>query len=180
MQIWNGCNTLNIVGNPVKDISVNLSFLSSGSKVVEWPPKDLTSGGNFFEILILHVLSNDACTFAINLFAISWRPFQNVNLLFFLLKMQIWNGCNVCNTAENLIKHISVNLSFGGHVFRGQRKFGDKRPFTCKGNYLVCFIIWSPKDFGICYCYWKIWVQERTLWSSTSSFPFSTVNKWNA
>ena len=28
MQIWNGCNALNIAGNPIKDISVNLSLLS--------------------------------------------------------------------------------------------------------------------------------------------------------
>ena len=36
MQIWNGCNALNIAGNSIKYINVNLSFLSSGSKVVKW------------------------------------------------------------------------------------------------------------------------------------------------
>ena len=69
MQIWNGCNVLNIVGIPIQDININLSFLSSrwkvvewtfpglenflkaflssGSKVVEWTSWDLTSGGIF-------------------------------------------------------------------------------------------------------------------------------------
>ena len=40
MHIWNGCNVLNIVGNPMKAINVNLSFLSFGWKVVEWTPQD--------------------------------------------------------------------------------------------------------------------------------------------
>ena len=35
---WNGCNVFNIAGNTIKDINVNLSFCSSGSKVVEWTP----------------------------------------------------------------------------------------------------------------------------------------------
>ena len=64
------------------------------------------------EILILCVLSNDDCKFAINLFPISWGPFENNNLLYFLLKMQIWNGFNVFNIPGNLIKDINVNLSF--------------------------------------------------------------------
>ena len=65
-----------------------------------------------FEILILHVLSNDAYKFAMNLFLISWGPLENVNFLFFLLlKLQIWNGCNVLNIAENPIKDINVNIS---------------------------------------------------------------------
>ena len=55
-----------------------------------------------FEILLLHVLSNDAWQFAINLFSISWGPFENVHLLFFVLKMQIWNP----------MKNINVYLSF--------------------------------------------------------------------
>ena len=64
------------------------------------------------EILLLHVLSNDPCKFAINLFPITWGPFENVNLLYFLLKMQIWNGCNMLNFAGNHIKNINVYLSF--------------------------------------------------------------------
>ena len=64
------------------------------------------------ENLLFYVLSNDACKFAINLFPITRGPFENVNLLFFLLKMQICNGCNVLNIAGNPIKDISVNLSF--------------------------------------------------------------------
>ena len=64
------------------------------------------------EILLLHVLSSDAWKFVINLFPISWGPFGNVYLLFYLLKMQIWNGCNVLNIVGNPIKDINVNLSF--------------------------------------------------------------------
>ena len=111
IQISNSCNVLNIAGNPIKDIIVNLSFLSSGSKIVEYTP----SPGYLVEILEnlpFHVLSNYACKFAINLFPITWGPFQNVNLLYFLLKIQISNGCNVLNIAGNPIKDIIVNLSF--------------------------------------------------------------------
>ena len=96
---------LNIAGNPIKDIIVDLSFLSSGSKVEEYTP----SPGYLVEILenlLFHVLSNYACKFAINLFPITWEPFQNVNLLNFLLKIQISNGCNVLNIAGNPIKDI--------------------------------------------------------------------------
>ena len=50
--------------------------------------------------------------FAINVFPISWGPFENVNLLYFLLKMQIWNGSNALNIAGNPIKDINVNLLF--------------------------------------------------------------------
>ena len=64
------------------------------------------------EILLFHVWSNDTCKFAITLFPISWGPFQDVNLLYFLLKMQIWNGCNVLNIVGNPIKDININLSF--------------------------------------------------------------------
>ena len=127
MQIWNGCNVLNIVGNPIKDININLSFLSSRWKVVEWTPQDwrmhLTSkivewtpsGSDIWwnlEILLFYVQSNNTCKFALNLFPISWGPFQDVNLLYFLLKMQIWNGCNVLNIVGNPIKDININLSF--------------------------------------------------------------------
>ena len=133
MQIWNGCNVLNIVGNPIKDISVNLSFLSSRQKVVEWTPLGLENVLNAFlssgfkvvvwspqiwhlmeilKILLFHVWSNDTCKFAITLFPISWGPFEDVILLYFLLKMQIWNGCNVLNIAGISIKDININLSF--------------------------------------------------------------------
>ena len=67
---------------------------------------------NLVEILDLHVLSNDACQCGINLFPISWEPFENVNLLYFLLKMQIWNGCNARNIAGNPIKDINSKLTF--------------------------------------------------------------------
>ena len=48
---------------------------------------------------------------SINLFAISWGPFENINLFYFLLKMQIWNGFKVFNIPGNIIKYINVNLS---------------------------------------------------------------------
>ena len=65
-----------------------------------------------FEIPLLHIFSNDACRFAINLFPISWEPSQNVNLFYFLLWMQIWNGCNAFYIAENPIKDINAKLTF--------------------------------------------------------------------
>ena len=112
IQISNGCNVLNIAGNPIKDIIVNLSFLSSGSKVMQNIPCQAGYLVEILENLLFHVLSNYACKFAINLFPITWGPFQNVNLLYFLLKIQISNGCNVLNIAGNPIKEITVNLSF--------------------------------------------------------------------
>ena len=68
----------------IKDISVNLSFLSLGLNVVEWTPPDPT--WECFEIVLLHVLSNDAWQFAINLFSTSWGPLENVNLPFFSIQ----------------------------------------------------------------------------------------------
>ena len=75
----------------------------------------LPQAGNLVEILenlLFHVLSNDACKCAITLFPITWGPLENVNLLYFLLKIQISNGCNVLNIAGNPMKDINVNLSF--------------------------------------------------------------------
>ena len=112
IQISNGCNVLNIAGNPIKDITVNLSFLCSESKVVQNIPCPAGYLVEILENLLFHVLSNYACKFAINLFPITWGPFQNVNLLNFLLKIQISNGCNVLNIAGNPIKDIIVYLSF--------------------------------------------------------------------
>ena len=133
LQIWNGCNVLNIAGNPMKDINVNLailsvrwkvvectptglekfstSFLNSGSKVVECTHPQCWHLVEIWENLLFHALSNDACKFAINLSPITWGPFENVNLLYFLLKLQIWNGCNVLNIAGNPMKDINVNLA---------------------------------------------------------------------
>ena len=133
IQIGNGCNVLNIAGNPIKDINVNLSFLSSWWKVVEYTPPRLENFFTSFLSLVskvveytppprylvefwenqhFHVMSNDACKFAINLFPIMWGPSENVHLLYFLLQIQIGNGCNVLNIAGNPIKDINVNLSF--------------------------------------------------------------------
>ena len=74
-------------------------------------PPVLTSDRNFGKSTF-HTLYNDACKFAINLFPTTSGPFENVNLLYYLLKIQISNGCNVLNIAGNPIKDINVNLSF--------------------------------------------------------------------
>ena len=143
IQISNGCNVLNISGNHIKDIIVSLSFLISGSKVVEYTP----SAGYLVEILenlLFHVLSNYACKFAINLFPITWGPFQNVNLLYFLLKIQISNGCNVLNIAGNPIKDITVNLSF-----------------LSSGSKVVQNI---PPQLGIWWKFWKIYFSFTVQW----------------
>ena len=87
MQIRSDCNALNIAGNPIKDINVNLSFLSLGSKVVEWTP--LTQHENFWNFTF-------ACT-------VQWCMIICHKWFFHqLLKIQIWNP----------IKDINVNLSF--------------------------------------------------------------------
>ena len=85
----------------------------------------------------VQLLSNYACKFAINLFPITWGPFQNVNLLYFLLKIQISNGCNVLNIAGNPIKDIIVNLSF-----------------LSSGSKVVQNI---PCQLGIWWKFWKIY-----------------------
>ena len=99
MQIWNGYNALNIAGNPIKDINAQLSYLSSGSQVVEWTSQ-FWYLVEILEIVLLHVLSNDTCKFAMNLYYFS------------LLEMQIWNGCNALNIAGNPIKDVNAQLSF--------------------------------------------------------------------
>ena len=78
---------------------------------MEWTPQ-VWHLVEILEILLLHVLYNDACKFTINLFPISWEPSQNVNLLYLLLQMQIWNGCNAFNIAGNPIKDINAKLTF--------------------------------------------------------------------
>ena len=104
MQIWNGCDAFNIVGNPIKDINAKLTFLCSASDI--WHLVEI------FQIPLLHVLSSDACKFAINLFPISWENSQNVNLLYLLFLMQIWNGCDAFNIIGNPIKDINAKLTF--------------------------------------------------------------------
>ena len=71
--------------------------------VVEWNPQ-FWHMVELLEIPLLHVLSSDACRFTINLFPISWEPFENVNLLYLLLQMWIWNGCNMLHIAGNPIE----------------------------------------------------------------------------
>ena len=92
----------------------NLHFWVQDQKLKELTdqPPWLWNLVEILEILLLHVLSNDACKFATNLFPISWEPFENVNLLYFLFWMQICNGCNALNIAGNPIKDISAKFTF--------------------------------------------------------------------
>ena len=90
------------------------------------------------EILLFHVLSNDACKFAINFFPITWGPFEDVNLLYFLLKMQIWNGCIVFNIAGNPIKDINVNLSFLSSRVNGPPRIGKNFKFISEFRIKSC------------------------------------------
>ena len=107
------------------------------------------------EILLFHVWSNDTCKFAIPLFPISWGPFEYVNLLYCLLKMQIWNGCNVLNIVGNPTKDININLSFLSSRWK--------------------VVEWTPQDWKIFWMYF--WVQDQMLldgcpWDLTSSGNF--------
>ena len=107
-QLWWVCTDINFWSISAYFMAVKLVgkvyiYACYVSKTLQLPNVD---------ILILYVLSNDDWKFAINLFPISWGPFENINLLYFLLKMQIWNGFNVFNIPGNLIKDINVNLSF--------------------------------------------------------------------
>ena len=67
-----------------RETSSHITFLSSSSTVVKWIPP-FWHLVEMLEILLLHVLSNAACKFAINLFPMSWESFENVNLLYFPL-----------------------------------------------------------------------------------------------
>ena len=97
--------------DPPQDWKI-FEFISEFSIKSCWMEPPIWHLGEILEILLFQVQSIDACKFAINLFPISWGPFEDVNLLYFLLKMQIWNGCNVLNITRNPIKDINVNLSF--------------------------------------------------------------------
>ena len=93
----------------LQDINVNLSFLSLGSKMWNEPP---WPNMKIFEILLLHVLSNDAWQFAINFSPSAEGHLKMLIYHFFLFKMQIRSDCNALNIAGNPIKDINVNLSF--------------------------------------------------------------------
>ena len=182
IQIGNGCNVLNIVGNPIKDINVNLSFLSSRWKVLEWTPQWHLA--EILENLLFHVLSNDAWTFDINLFPITWGPFENVNLLYFLLKIQIGNGCNVLNIVGNPIKDINVNLSF----LSSRWKVMEWTPSRLE-KFLTSFLSsgskaveWTPKA-DILWKFWKStfpctvqWCMD--IWHKPFSHHLRTVWKY--
>ena len=79
MQIRSDCNALNIAGYQCKSFISQFRIKSCGMD-----PPDPT--WECFEILLLHVLSNDAWQFTINLFSTSWGPLENVNLPFFSIQ----------------------------------------------------------------------------------------------
>ena len=109
---WNGCNVFNIVGKPLKDININLSFLSSRWKVMEWTPQ-IWHLMEILEILLYHIWSNRYMQIFHNTFFPSAEG--HLKMLIYsigLLKMQIWNGCNVLNIAGISMKDININLSF--------------------------------------------------------------------
>ena len=116
-------------------------------------------GWEIFEILLLHVLSNDAWQFTINLFSISWRPLENVTLLSFLLKMQIRSDCNALNIAGNCIKDINVNLSF---LSLGS-KVVEWTPLTQHENFwnstFACTVQWC-----MTICHKPFFHQLRAIW----------------
>ena len=154
---------------------------------------------DIFEILLLHVLYNDACKFAINLFPSPQGHLKMLIYSIFYWKCWFEMAVMCLILQETLIKDINVNLSFlssGWNVvewippglekkfkfiseFRikscgmdppgsdiwwtflkfyfcmyctmmyvnlpylvGQKKFGDERPFTREGNYLVFIYYW--------------------------------------
>ena len=79
MQIRSDCNALNIAGYQCKSFISQFRIKSCGMDTPDptW---------ECFEILLLHVLSNDAWQFTINLFSTSWGPLENVNLPFFSIQ----------------------------------------------------------------------------------------------
>ena len=117
-----------------------------------------------WENLLFHILSNDACKFAINLFPVMWGPFENVNLLYFLLKIQIWNGCNMVNIAGNPIKDINVNLSF----LSSRWKVVECTPQRLE-KFLTSFL--SSGSKVVEYTPWVSWVSGGNLGKST--FPYT-------
>ena len=59
MQIWNGCNALNIEGNPIKDINAKLHFWVQDQKLKDdWTSPLVLKSGELANSL-LHVLSSD-------------------------------------------------------------------------------------------------------------------------
>ena len=79
MQIRSDCNELNIAGYQCKSFISQFRIKSCGMDTHD-PTREC------FEILLLHVLSNDAWQFTINLFSTSWGPLENVNLPFFSIR----------------------------------------------------------------------------------------------
>ena len=99
MQIWNGCNALYVAENPIKWYQWKTHI--SEFRIKTWKeinPPWLWHLVEFLEMLLLHVISNDACKFVTNLFPISWEPFENVNLLYverWLTPPSEWPGCQL-------------------------------------------------------------------------------------
>ena len=140
---------------------------------MEWTP--LTQGWEIFEILLLHVLSNDAWQFTINLFSISWRPLENVTLLSFLLKMQIRSDCNALNIAGNCIKDINVNLSF---LSLRIKSCGMDPPPTWESFEILLLHVLSNDAWQICHK--PFFHQLRAIWKcGYTIFPIKNADlKW--
>ena len=137
MHIWNGCNALNIAGNPMKDINANLTFLRSASKVERWLITPLFWHlVAILEILLLHVLSNDACKFAINLLPITWESFENVNLLYFYCKCTFEMAVMHLILQETPWKISMQNLHF---CDQHQKLKDDWSPIIWPGSHLNFF-----------------------------------------
>ena len=148
---------LNIVGNPIKDININLPFLSSRWKVVEWIPLGTDIWWKFWKFYFSMYSTIMHTKLPYHFFPICWGPFQDVNLLYFLLKMQIWNGCNVLNIVANPIKNINVNLSF----LSSRQKVVE----------------WTPQDWKIFWMYF--WVQDEKLWNGpTQDWKIFWMHFW--
>ena len=139
---WPGCH--------LKFFSSDLAW--TWWMMIDFPPR-FWHLVEILEILLLYVLCYDACKFATNLFSsISWEPFENVNLLYFLLWMQIWNGCNALNIAGNSIKDINAKLTFLSSRIKSWKMIDN--PFlvlTSGGNLgnstFACTLQWCMQIF---------------------------------
>ena len=105
---------------------------------------------------------------------IGWGPFQDVNLLYFLLKMQIWNGCNVFNIVGKPLKDININLSFlssrwkvltwNGLLFPRIGKFFENAFLNIVENPI--------KDINVNLV--TVWVQDEKLWNGPQDWNLSS------
>ena len=118
MQIRSDCNALNIAGYQCKSFISQFRIKSCGMDTPDPTWK-------FLKFFFFSHTMQWCMTICHKLFSISWGPFENVNLPFFVLKIQIWNP----------MKNINVNLSFlslGSNVV-------EWTPLTQHENILIFF-----------------------------------------